>query len=65
MGSTFGMHAANSVNYDTSSMADTFASVGASTVRMRMAKSVGMTTSEIYSSGLYTADELNKMNTKK
>jgi len=65
VGSTFGMHAANSVNYDTSSMADTFASVGASTVRMRMAKSVGMTTSEIYSSGLYTADELNKMNTKK
>ena len=65
VGSTFGMSAANSVNYSTSNMGDTFASVSASTMRMRMAKSVGMTTADIYSTGLYTADELGKMNTKK
>jgi hypothetical protein len=65
VGSAFGMNASNSVNYDTTSMADTFASISASTVRMRMAKGSGRTTAEIYSSGLYTADELDRMNTKK
>jgi hypothetical protein len=65
VGSAFGMTASNSVNYDTSSMADTFASISASTVRMRMAKGSGRTTAEIYSSGLYTADELDRMSTKK
>ena len=61
VGSAFGMSVANSVNYSTDSMVGTFASVSASTSRMRMAKSAGISTADIYNNGLYTADELKKM----
>jgi uncharacterized protein YegL len=61
VGSTFGMSASNSVNYSTANMLDTFTSVSASTSRMRMAKSAGISTADIYNQGLYTADELKKM----
>lgn len=61
VGSTFGMSASNSVNYSTANMGATMASVSASTTRMRAAKIAGVSTAEIYSQGLYTADELKNM----
>ena len=61
VGSTFGMTAANSVSYNTTSMAATMASVSASTTRMRFAKSAGLSTADIYSQGLYTSEELKGM----
>jgi hypothetical protein len=64
VGSTFGMNPANSVNYNTDSMAATFGAVSASTTRMRVDKSQGLTTAEIYHNGLYTSQELDNMNTK-
>lgn len=65
VGSTFGMQASNSVNYSTGNMADTMASVSASTTRMRFAKSQGISTQTLYDTGLYTKDELLSMTTKK
>ena len=62
VGSTFGMHASNSVNYSTASMGATLSAVSDSTVRMRAAKMSGMSTQNIYTSGLYTAQELKNMN---
>lgn len=61
VGSTFGMSASNSVNYSTANMGATMASVSASTSRMRAAKIAGVSTAELYSQGLYTADELKSM----
>jgi hypothetical protein len=61
VGSTFGMGLSNSVNYSTANMGATMASVSASTTRMRMAKSAGVTTSELYRTGLYTDAELKSM----
>ncbi len=61
VGSTFGMSASNSVNYSTSNMGATMASVSASTTRMRVAKSAGVTTADLYSQGLYTDAELKSM----
>jgi len=61
VGSTFGMRVSNSVNYSTANMGATMASVSASTTRMRVAKAAGITTADIYSSGLYTDAELKSM----
>jgi uncharacterized protein YegL len=61
VGSTFGMSASNSVNYSTQNMGATMASVSASTVRTRTAKMAGIGTHAIYSTGLYTAQELKSM----
>lgn len=61
MGSQFGMNANNTVNYSTSSMAATLNVVSESVTRMRAAKMAGASTSEIYSNGLYTEAEINKM----
>ena len=65
VGSTFGMNAFNSVNYSIENMADTMASVSASTTRMRFAKTAGVDTKTLYDIGLYTKEELTSMNTKK
>lgn len=61
VGSTFGMTAQNTVSYNTTSMANTMASVTASTVRTRFDKFSGLSTQEIYSKGLFTADEIKSM----
>lgn len=61
VGSTFGMSMQNTVNYSTNNMAETMSALSASTTRMRSAKMSGSTTSEIYSSGLYTDDERKNM----
>lgn len=61
VGSTFGMSASNSVNYSTANMGATMSSVSASTTRMRTAKTAGVSTAELYSTGLYTNDELKSM----
>ena len=61
VGSTFGMGMSNSINYSTASMGNTMTSVSASTTRMRMAKAAGVTTADIYSTGLYTDAELKSM----
>ena len=61
VGSTFGMSASNSINYSTANMGATMASVSASTTRMRMAKSAGVSTAELYSTGLYPDAELKSM----
>lgn len=61
VGSMFGMTAKNSVNYSTSNMAQTMASVSDSTSRIRSAKLMGVSTAELYSTGLYTDSELKKM----
>ena len=61
VGSTFGMSASNSINYSTANMGATMASVSASTTRMRTAKVAGVSTAELYSTGLYTDQELKSM----
>jgi len=61
VGSTFGMNASNSTSYSTANMAQTLASVSASTTRMRVAKAAGVSTADLYQQGLYTTDELKSM----
>jgi hypothetical protein len=61
VGSTFGMNASNSINYNTNNMHETMSAVSESTVRMRLAKTAGVSTAELYSSGLYTTAELKNM----
>lgn len=61
VGSTFGMSAANSVNYSTANMTATMSVVSDSTTRMRFAKSAGVSTADLYSNGLYTSDELKSV----
>jgi len=53
------------VNYSIENMADTMASVSASTTRMRFAKTAGVDTKTLYDIGLYTKEEITSMNTKK
>lgn len=54
MGNTFGMNAANTVNYSTASMGATMSVLNEATVRVRAAKSAGVSTADIYSKGLYS-----------
>jgi hypothetical protein len=62
MGSTFGMNASNSVNYSTASMAATMDVLTKTTVGVRMAKSAGVSTAEIYSQSMYSdADRVKTM----
>ena len=61
VGSTFGMNASNSINYNTNNMHETMSAVSESTVRMRLAKTAGVSTAELYSNGLYTTAELKNM----
>lgn len=61
VGSTFGMTTQNTVSYNTTSMANTMASVSASTVRTRSGKLAGLSTQEIYNQGMYTAAEIKSM----
>jgi uncharacterized protein YegL len=61
VGSQFGMGASNSVDYDTTNITATMASVSASTSRMRASKTAGLSTQEIYRAGLYTNEEIKNM----
>lgn len=60
VGASFGMRAANTMNYSTHATADTFAAAAASTVRYRSAKMAGFSTEAIYSTDMFTADERTK-----
>lgn len=62
MGAQFGMNASNTASYDTSSMGATMNVLSKSTVNMRMAKSRGWTTQDIYASNsIYEAADRAKM----
>jgi len=61
VGSTFGMNLSNTSSYSTANMAQTMASVSASTTRMRFAKAHGVSTADLYKDGLYTSAELKSM----
>lgn len=59
-GSSFGMSAANTMQYDVSSMGATFSAASASTTRYRGMKKSGLTTEEVYTVGMFTDDERDK-----
>lgn len=61
VGSTFGMTAQNTVSYSTASMHNTMSSVSASVTRTRFDKLSGLSNTEIYNKGLFTADEIKSM----
>lgn len=61
VGSSFGMNDQNTVSYNTTSMANTMASVTASTIRTRVGKLSGLSTQDIYNQGMYTAAEIKSM----
>lgn len=62
MGSTFGMNQANTATYDVSSMAATMSVLNSSTQRVRSAKSMGVSTAELYaSSALYSDEERGRI----
>jgi hypothetical protein len=62
MGANFGMNASNTASYDTTSMAATMDVLSKSTVNMRMAKSRGLTTQDIYASNsIYQDHDRAKM----
>ena len=60
MGSTFGMNAANSINYSTASMGATMDVLTKTTVNLRSAKMAGTSTAEIYSQSLYSDADRSK-----
>lgn len=59
MGHGFGMNAANTMQYSTKNMQETFSAVSASTSRYRNFKKAGMDTQEIYGQGMFTDEERN------
>jgi len=61
VGSTFGMSALNTVNYSTSKMAGTYASLNSTTTRMRSAKMAGTSTADIYETSMFTSVEKDQM----
>lgn len=61
VGSTFGMNAANSVNYATANMTDTMVTLSATTTRMRSAKMAGMDTQTVYATSMFTDEEKSTM----
>lgn len=58
MGGSFGMGASNTVNYSTASMGDTMEVLSKMTTTVRMAKSAGVSTADLYASqSLYDATD--------
>lgn len=57
VGSTFGMNFSNSASYSVNNMAQTMRAASAVTSRVRTAQLQGSSTSEVYASAMYTADE--------
>jgi len=60
-GSAIGMSAVNTVSYNVANMAETFHAASAMATNVRGAKAMGMTTADIYASGLYSAEDRSKM----
>lgn len=61
VGNTFGMNAANSVNYATANITDTMVTLSATTTRMRSAKMAGMDTQTVYATSMFTDEEKSTM----
>jgi regulation of enolase protein 1 (concanavalin A-like superfamily) len=61
VGSSFGMNAMNTVNYSTTNMTGTMASLSATTTRMRSAKMAGLDTQAVYSTTMFTDAEKQNM----
>lgn len=61
VGATFGMNAMNTVNYSTTNMSGTMASLNATTTRMRSAKMAGLDTQAVYSTTMFTDAEKQNM----
>jgi hypothetical protein len=62
MGHSFGMQQANTVAYSTNSMGATMDVLSKTTTRVRMAKSAGVSTAELYASqSLYDVEDRSKM----
>lgn len=62
MGATFGMNASNTASYDTASIGATMDVLSKTTVNLRMAKSRGISTEELYASNaLYDLSDRIKM----
>jgi hypothetical protein len=62
MGNSFGMNANNTINYSTTHMSATMSVLSEAAVKVRSAKSVGLSTAEIYSQSLYSdADRAKTM----
>ena len=61
VGSSFGMSAANTVNYSTQNMAGTYSGLGATTSRMRSAKVAGLDNQTIYKTQMFTDEEKRGM----
>lgn len=61
VGASFGMRAANTLQYATANMVDTFASVSACVTSYKSMKSRGLTATETYATGtLYSDDDRDK-----
>jgi predicted peroxiredoxin len=62
MGATFGMNSANTASYATTSMSATMNVLRESTTKVRMAKSAGVSTAELYATqALYNAEDRARM----
>jgi hypothetical protein len=61
VGSAFGMSAQNTAQYSTQNMAATLNTVSGTYSRMRMAKSAGISTQEIYADAMFTETERKTM----
>ena len=61
-GMQFGMGVYNSNNFSTDNISDTMTVLSNSVIRTRAAKMAGVTTHDLYSSGFYNADELDRLN---
>jgi hypothetical protein len=65
MGATFGMNLSNTASYDTSSIGATMDVLSKTTVNLRMAKSRGVSTEELYASNaIYNLSDRAKMKGK-
>ena len=62
MGQTFGMNAANTASYSTAAMGETFSTLSKTVSSVRMMKSRGISTEEMYASAsLYSAEDRSRM----
>lgn len=60
MGATFGMNTSNTLAYNTASMGNTMNVLSRSTSNIRVAKSAGVSTAELYTQSLYSEEDRAK-----
>ena len=60
-GAAFGMNAANTANYTMSNIGDTFQTMSSTVTRVKMARSMGMSTGAVYASSMYTKEDRENM----